>query len=112
MDDYLRTTVENVWAIGDVKGGLQFTYISLDDYRIIADQIVHTGDRKVSDRKNVPYTVFLTPPLSTVGLTEAQAKEQGYVYKVYQLLSAGVPKAQVLEDPREFLKFLSIQPPI
>lgn len=106
VDDYLRTTVENVWAIGDVKGGLQFTYISLDDYRIIADQIVHTGDRKVSDRKNVPYTVFLTPPLPTVGLTEAQAKEQGYVYKVYQLLSAGVPKAQVLEDPRGIFKIL------
>ncbi len=35
VDEYLRTDAENIWAIGDVKGGLQFTYISLDDYRII-----------------------------------------------------------------------------
>src|SRR5699024_9814199 len=42
VDDFLRTTVDNVWAIGDVKGGLQFTYISLDDFRIIKDQLFGT----------------------------------------------------------------------
>ncbi len=58
VDDYLRTTAENVWAIGDVKGGPQFTYISLDDFRIIFDQLYGKGERKVSDRKLVPYSVF------------------------------------------------------
>ncbi|MDT2613291.1 FAD-dependent oxidoreductase [Enterococcus dongliensis] len=106
VDDYLRTTAENVWAIGDVKGGLQFTYISLDDYRIIEDQLFGNGKRKVSDRVNVPYTVFLTPPLSNVGLTEAQVKAQGYDYKVFQMMSAGVPKAQVLEDPKGMFKII------
>ena len=48
VDDYLRTTAENVWAIGDVKGGPQFTYISLDDFRIIFDQLYGKGERKVS----------------------------------------------------------------
>ncbi|MBU5222583.1 FAD-dependent oxidoreductase, partial [Vibrio cholerae] len=35
VDAQLRTTVPHIWALGDVKGGLQFTYISLDDYRIV-----------------------------------------------------------------------------
>lgn len=76
VDDFLRTTVDNVWAIGDVKGGLQFTYISLDDFRIIKDQLFGTGSRMISDRKVVPYSVFISPALSQVGLNEKQAQKQ------------------------------------
>ncbi len=88
VDDYLRTTAENVWAIGDVKGGPQFTYISLDDFRIIFDQLYGKGERKVSDRKLVPYSVFTTPALSRVGLNEVEAKirELSISYLNWQLL--------------------------
>lgn len=106
VDDLLKTTAENVWAIGDVKGGLQFTYISLDDYRIILDQLVGESKRRVSDRNVVPYSVFITPPLSNVGLTEKAAKKAGVPYKLFKFMSAGVPKAQVLEDPKGMFKVL------
>lgn len=106
VDDLLKTTAENVWAIGDVKGGLQFTYISLDDYRIILDQLVGESKRRVSDRSVVPYSVFITPPLSNVGLTEKAAKKAGVPYKLFKFMSAGVPKAQVLEDPKGMFKVL------
>ena len=106
VDDLLKTTAENVWAIGDVKGGLQFTYISLDDYRIILDQLVGESKRRVSDRNVVPYSVFITPPLSNVGLTEKAAKKVGVPYKLFKFMSAGVPKAQVLEDPKGLFKVL------
>ena len=43
VNDQLRTTVPHVWAMGDVKGGSQFTYLSLDDFRIIRDQLF--GDK-------------------------------------------------------------------
>lgn len=106
VDDLLKTTAENVWAIGDVKGGLQFTYISLDDYRIILDQLVGESKRRVSERSVVPYSVFITPPLSNVGLTEKAAKKAGVPYKLFKFMSAGVPKAQVLEDPKGMFKVL------
>lgn len=80
VDDHLQTSVDNVWAIGEVKGGLQFTYISLDDFRIIKDQLFGEGNRKVSDRVNVPYSVFITLPLSRVGLSEKEAQAQGIEY--------------------------------
>ena len=73
VDDQLHTSVPGVWAIGDVKGGLQFTYISLDDFRIIKDELFGAGKRRISDRKNVPYSVFIEPPLSKVGLNEKEA---------------------------------------
>ena len=106
VDDFLRTTVDNVWAIGDVKGGLQFTYISLDDFRIIKDQLFGTGARMISDRKVVPYSVFISPALSQVGLKEKQAQKQDKKYKLFKLPVAAIPKAKVAKDSRGLFKAL------
>ncbi|MBE5067446.1 FAD-dependent oxidoreductase [Ligilactobacillus salivarius] len=106
VDDYLKTTAENVWAIGDVKGGPQFTYISLDDFRIIFDQLYGKGERKVSDRKLVPYSVFTTPALSRVGLNEVEAKNKGIEYKLFKLAATSIPKAKVIGNTRGMYKIL------
>lgn len=106
VDDYLRTTAENVWAIGDIKGGPQFTYISLDDFRIIFDQLYGKGERKVSDRKLVPYSVFTTPALSRVGLNEVEAKNKGIEYKLFKLAATSIPKAKVIGNTRGMYKIL------
>ena len=50
VNDQLRTTVPHVWAMGDVKGGPQFTYLSLDDFRIIRDQLFGDKKRDIGDR--------------------------------------------------------------
>ena len=106
VDDYLRTTAENVWAIGDVKGGPQFTYISLDDFRIIFDQLYGKGKRKVSDRNLVPYSVFITPALSRVGLNEVEAKNKEIEYKLFKLAATSIPKAKVIGNTRGMYKIL------
>lgn len=106
VDDYLRTTAENVWAIGDVKGGPQFTYISLDDFRIIFDQLYGKGKRKVSDRNIIPYSVFITPALSRVGLNEVEAKNKGIEYKLFKLAATSIPKAKVIGNTRGMYKIL------
>lgn len=106
VDDYLKTNVDNVWAIGDVKGGPQFTYISLDDFRIIRDQLYGDGQRRISNRINVPTTAFITPPLSQVGLTEKEATKRNVKYKLKKLPVAAIPKARVLKDPRGLFKAL------
>lgn len=106
VDDYLRTTAENVWAIGDVKSGPQFTYISLDDFRIIFDQLYGKGERKVSDRNIIPYSVFITPALSRVGLNEVEAKNKGIEYKLFKLAATSIPKAKVIGNTRGMYKIL------
>ena len=106
VDDYLRTTAENVWAIGDVKCGPQFTYISLDDFRIIFDQLYGKGERKVSDRNIIPYSVFITPALSRVGLNEVEAKNKGIEYKLFKLAATSIPKAKVIGNTRGMYKIL------
>ena len=106
VNKHLETNVNNVWAIGDVKGGLQFTYISLDDFRIIKSQLFGNGQYTLESRKNIPYSVFIDPALSEVGLTEKEAKKQGIEYEVHKLPVAAIPKARVAKDTRGVFKAL------
>ena len=103
-DEFLETTVPGISAMGDVVGGLQFTYISLDDYRIVKDRILGEKKRSIKNRGEVPYSVFLDPPFSRVGLTEKEALEKGYRIKIARLPAAAIPKAQVLRKPVGLLK--------
>ena len=103
-DDSLTTTAPHIYAMGDVRGGLQFTYISLDDFRIVKSKVLGDGSYTLKKRGAVPYSVFLIPPFSRVGLSEKEAVEKGYKVKVARLAAAAIPKAQVLEQPSGLLK--------
>ncbi len=104
VDEHLRTTNPNIHAIGDVKGGLQFTYISLDDYRIIREDMFGEGSRTTSDRNPVSYSVFIDPPLSRIGMSEEEAVKQGLNIKVGKLSVAAIPRARTLGDIRGVFK--------
>ncbi|WP_442870206.1 hypothetical protein [Butyricicoccus sp. Marseille-Q5471] len=92
--------------MGDIVGGLQFTYISLDDFRIVKSNLLGDGSRTTENRGAVPYTVFLDPPLSRVGLSETEAAQKGYTVKSARLPAAAIPKAHVLRQPTGMLKVL------
>jgi pyruvate/2-oxoglutarate dehydrogenase complex dihydrolipoamide dehydrogenase (E3) component len=104
VNTHLRTNVPHIWALGDVNGGPQFTYISLDDYRIVRDHLFGAGTRVTTDRTLVASTVFLTPPLAHVGLREAEARAQGYAVKVATLPAAAITRAHLLQQTEGLLK--------
>lgn len=107
VDEHLRTSQSHIFAVGDVNGGPQFTYISLDDYRIVAGQLSGSGARSTADRVAVPYSLFVTPPLSRVGLTERAARAAGHRVKVATMRVADmatVPRARIVGDPRGVMK--------
>lgn len=106
VDETLQTTVENVWALGDVTGGLQFTYISLDDYRIVENQLFGDKTRTTNNRPAVPYTVFIEPPISHVGLHEYEAAQQEIEFKKFVHLNANVPKSDILENEKGMFQVL------
>lgn len=106
VDAHLKTTVPNIWALGDVKGGQQFTYISLDDFRIVEDDLFGDHQRTTENRTTVPYTLFITPPLSRVGLTEQQALEQNIDYQVFKQPLSTIPKAHVSGNIKGLFKIL------
>lgn len=109
VDEHLRSTVPNIFALGDVNGGPQFTYISMDDYRVVLSQLVGDGSRSTKDRKAVASTIYMNPPLSSVGLTEREAIEAGHKVKVASKPVAAVaamPRAKTQENPRGIMKFV------
>lgn len=106
VDDYCETAVPGVYAVGDVNGGLQFTYTSLDDFRIVFGKLTGQGNYNLQNRQNVPTSLFIEPPLSQVGLTEKAAQEAGLPYKANELPVANMPRAHVNNDLRGIFKVI------
>jgi pyruvate/2-oxoglutarate dehydrogenase complex dihydrolipoamide dehydrogenase (E3) component len=104
VNEHLQTNVPHIWALGDVNGGAQFTYISLDDYRIVRDQLFGSRTRATTDRQFVASTVFISPPLAHVGLRETEARAQGYQVRVATLPAAASVRAQILQQTQGLLK--------
>ncbi len=103
-DEHLRTSVENIWAAGDVCGNLQFTYISLDDSRIILSDMAGDGRRTTRNRGAFSYALYIDPPFARVGMSEAEAAAEKRNYRVVTLPTAAIPKARVLKKTEGILK--------
>jgi pyruvate/2-oxoglutarate dehydrogenase complex dihydrolipoamide dehydrogenase (E3) component len=84
VNDRLETNVSGIWAVGDVSGGPQFTHASLDDFRILRDNLFGNGSRSRNDR-HVPSTLFTDPELAHVGLREKEAAVRGLEFRVLQV---------------------------
>ena len=104
VDEYLKTTNPNIRAVGDVKGGLQFTYISLDDYRIVREDLFGDKERRTGDRNPVSYSVFIDPPLSRIGLNEEEARRQNRDIIVKKLPVMAITRAKTLGETDGLLK--------
>ena len=103
VDNKLRTNVPGVYALGDVKGGPQFTHISYDDFRIIRTNLLAGGNATTNERL-VPYTVFIDPQLGRIGITETAAKAKGLNIRVAKLEMTHVARAIEMGETRGFMK--------
>ena len=103
VDERLKTNVEGVWALGDVKGGPAFTHVSYDDFRIIRTNLLEGGDATTAGRL-IPYTVFTDPQLGRVGLSEQDARDQGLDIHVAKMPMSHVTRALEVSEPRGMMK--------
>jgi pyruvate/2-oxoglutarate dehydrogenase complex dihydrolipoamide dehydrogenase (E3) component len=104
VNERLETSAPEVWAIGECAGSPQFTHASVDDFRIIKDNLAG-GTRTTRDRL-VPYCMFTDPPLARVGLSEAAARRQGVAARVAKLPMSAVLRAQTTGETQGFMKAL------
>jgi probable pyridine nucleotide-disulfide oxidoreductase len=105
VNDRLETNVSGIWAIGDVSGGPQFTHASLDDFRILRDNVFGSGSRSRNDRY-VPSTLFTDPELAHIGLTEKEATARGLDFEVLQvaITPLTIPRARTTGQMDGLLK--------
>ena len=104
VDESLRTTAPGAWAIGECAGSPQFTHVSVDDCRIVRDNMAG-GNRRTSDRL-VPHVMFTDPPLARVGLSEAEARHQGISVRTARLPMQNVLRTEATDETDGFMKVL------
>jgi pyruvate/2-oxoglutarate dehydrogenase complex dihydrolipoamide dehydrogenase (E3) component len=104
VNERLETSAPAVWAIGECAGSPQFTHASVDDFRIIRDNLAG-GNRSTRDRL-VPYCMFTDPPLARVGLSETEARIRGISVRVARLPMSVVLRTEATDEKLGFMKAL------
>jgi pyruvate/2-oxoglutarate dehydrogenase complex dihydrolipoamide dehydrogenase (E3) component len=104
VNERLETSAPDVWAIGECAGSPQFTHASVDDFRIIRDNLAG-GSRSTRDRL-VPYCVFTDPPLAHVGLSETEARAAGLAVRIARLPMSAVLRTEATDEKEGFMKVL------
>ncbi|MGF6600362.1 pyruvate/2-oxoglutarate dehydrogenase complex dihydrolipoamide dehydrogenase (E3) component [Paraburkholderia sp. GAS448] len=102
VNDRLQTTADGIWAIGEAAGSPHFTHVSVDDFRIVRDNLMG-GQRSTLDRL-IPYTLFTDPPLAHVGLNEREAREKGIAVRTAMLPMNNVLRTEATDETMGFMK--------
>ncbi len=104
VNERLETTAADVWAIGECAGSPQFTHVSVDDFRIIRDNLA--GGKRTTRDRLIPYCMFTDPPLVRVGLSEGDARRHGVPVRAARLPMSAVLRTQTIDEPQGFMKAL------
>jgi pyruvate/2-oxoglutarate dehydrogenase complex dihydrolipoamide dehydrogenase (E3) component/pimeloyl-ACP methyl ester carboxylesterase len=104
VNDRLETTAEAIWAIGEAAGSPQFTHASMDDYRVIRDNL-EGGDRSTRDRL-MPSCLYTDPQVAQVGLSEMEARSKGIAVQVAKIPMAAVLRSRTISETAGFMKAL------
>jgi pyruvate/2-oxoglutarate dehydrogenase complex dihydrolipoamide dehydrogenase (E3) component len=105
IDDTLRTTAPNVWAIGDVMGRLQYTHFAVYTSGIAVRNALKDEGKKYQTGR-IPGAVFTDPEVASVGLTAEEAQAQGRRVKVGKQPMRAVGRARAMAETAGFVKFV------
>lgn len=103
VDDQLRTNVDGVYALGDITGGPAFTHVSYEDFQLVYHNLFHE-DKKTRKDRIIPYAMFTDPELGRVGLTEKEARGNGYDVKVGEIPVSWVARATERSETEGLMK--------
>lgn len=100
----LETSARGIWAIGECAGSPLFTHVSVDDFRIVRDNM-GGGHRRTDDRL-IPHVVFTDPPLARVGMDESEANRRKIPARIAKLPMRNVLRTQATDETAGFMKVL------
>ena len=80
VDEHQRTSVDGVWALGDVSNTFQLKHVANLEARTVQHNLLHPDDPVASDHRYVPSAVFTSPQIASVGITEQEARRQGIAH--------------------------------
>ena len=107
IDDFMRTNVEGIYAIGDVTAKLQLAHVAEAQGVVAAETIGGAETMALGDYRMMPRATFCQPQVASFGYTEAQYKETGREYKVATFPFMANGKAHGLGEPVGFVKLIA-----
>ena len=107
VDEHGRTSAEGVWALGDVSSPHQLKHVANHEARVVAHNLVNPGALRSFDHRFVPAAVFSDPQVATVGLTEEEAREQGYDVTAKTQRYGDVAYGWAMEDTTSLFKVVA-----
>ncbi|OBB60228.1 dihydrolipoyl dehydrogenase [Mycobacterium sp. 852013-51886_SCH5428379] len=107
IDDYMRTNVKGVYAIGDVTGKLQLAHVAEAMGVVAAETIAGAETLPLGDYRMMPRATFCQPQVASFGLTEEQARDEGYDVVVAKFPFTANAKAHGMGDPSGFVKLIA-----
>jgi dihydrolipoamide dehydrogenase len=107
IDDYMHTNVPHIYAIGDVTGLLQLAHVAEAQGVVAAETIAGAETLALGDYRMLPRATFCQPQVASFGLTEQQARDEGYDVKVAKFPFTANGKAHGLGDPSGFVKLIA-----
>jgi glutathione reductase (NADPH) len=105
VDEWQRTSVKNIYAVGDVTDRINLTPVAIGEGRAIAETLYNNNPIRM-DHADVPSAVFSQPPIGTVGLTEEQARKQYGEIDIYQSRFRPMKNTLSGRDERTFMKLV------
>ncbi|TRX33950.1 mycothione reductase [Corynebacterium guaraldiae] len=107
VDEFGRTTCEGVWALGDVSSPYMLKHVANAEQRAVQHNLLHPDDLQPMPHEHVPAAVFTHPQIATVGLTETQAREEGYDVTVKVQNFGDVAYGWAMEDSTGICKLVA-----
>ncbi|MDI3535280.1 MAG: dihydrolipoamide dehydrogenase [Thermosediminibacterales bacterium] len=106
VNEYLQTTVPNIYAVGDVIGGIMLAHVASEEGITAVENIIYGNKQKV-DYNVIPSAIFTDPEIAVIGLSEKQAEEKGYDIKIGRFPYAANGKALTLGKNEGFVKIIA-----
>lgn len=107
VNEYMRTNVSHIYAIGDVTGLLQLAHVAEAQGVVAAETIAGAETMTLGDYRMMPRATFCQPQVASFGLTEEQARAEGYDVNVAKFPFTANGKAHGVGDPSGFVKLIA-----
>lgn len=107
VDATQATSVDGVWALGDVCSESQLKHVANHEARVVQHNLLHPKGLVESDHRFVPHAVFSSPQVASVGLTEQEARRRGVDFVTSTQEYAGIAYGWAMEDTTGFAKLLA-----
>ena len=107
VDEQQRTSVENVWALGDISSDFQLKHVANHEAAVVQHNLLHPDEPRLTDNRHVPSAVFTDPQIANIGLREQDCRDRGIEHVTKVQAYGDVAFGWAMEDTTSFLKLIA-----